>query len=159
MTLSRLHIRFPTCVVVPLGLDINLCVGTLWVSIVYRFLDLESTCDYVILISCSGLETISSARWEWAILVPHGLVVVLFHSYHLRSIQGHCVWSFPCWHLSSFYSWIILMDGYICDVCYIFYDGCYVLYDGCYSFMMMNVPCMVDGFIYFIALVSWIRWG
>ena len=25
------------------------------------------------------------------------------------------------------------------------------------SFMMMDVSCMVDGFIYFIALVSWIR--
>ena len=29
MTLSRLHSRFPTCVfVVPLDLDVSLCVGT-----------------------------------------------------------------------------------------------------------------------------------
>ena len=27
------------------------------------------------------------------------------------------------------------------------------------SFTMMDVPCMMDGFNYFIALVSWIREG
>ena len=27
------------------------------------------------------------------------------------------------------------------------------------SFTMLDVPCTVDGFIYFITLVSWIRGG
>ena len=52
MTLSRLHIRFPTCFVVPLGLDVNLCVGTLWVSILLGFLDIGEylwLCDFDIL--------------------------------------------------------------------------------------------------------------
>ena len=41
----------------------------------------------------------------------------------------------------------------------VFYDVWLSFMMDAISFMMMDVSCMVDGFIYFIALVSWIRWG
>ena len=37
----------------------------------------------------------------------------------------------------------------------VFYDGWLSFMMDVISFMMMDVSCMVDGFIYFIALVSW----
>ena len=39
----------------------------------------------------------------------------------------------------------------------VFYDEWLSLMIVVIFFMMMDVSCMVDGFIYFIALVSWIR--
>ena len=53
--------------VLPLGLDVILYVGTFELVYFIGFLDFVSTCDFVICYHVVGLETISSARWEWAI--------------------------------------------------------------------------------------------
>ena len=71
----------------------------------------------------------------------------------LRSVRSHCGWSIPCWHSFSFFSWITMMDGYI------LWWMLYLLWWMLYLYWWMDVSYMVDGFIYFIILVSWIRRG
>ena len=54
-------------------------------------------------------------------------------------------------HLHSFHGSLWWMVIFVMDVISSMMDFI--------SFMMMDVSCMVDGFIYFIALISWIRCG
>ncbi len=94
MTLSRLYSRFLRVSLWCLWVQMSICVlepveleyfQDSWTQRVFVLCDL---------VSQLGLETISLARWEWTIQVPCGRVVVLFHSYHLRSVCCYHVWSF-----------------------------------------------------------------
>ena len=139
MTLSFLHIRFPTCVVVPLGLDVDLCVGTLWASILLGFLDTREylwLCDLFILFG----------TWDYLLsLVGVG---------HLGSTwSGGSAFSLLPWleHSLLAFTFIMFIDHYD--------RWLYLLRWMLYLYSWMDVSCMVDGFIYFIVLVSWIWRG
>ena len=135
MTLSRLHIRFPTCVVVPLGLDVDLCIETLWVSILYRIPRLWEYLWFCDLISCFG-------TWDYLLSVV-GVGHLgstrsggsAFYSYHwdpsVVIVVGASLSTFP--FILSMYHY----DGWL----YFMMDG-YIMYGG--WFHLFYCTCIMD---------------
>ena len=145
MTLAHLHSRF-LCVLCAFR---SRCQSMLEPLSQYTFRSSWTQrvlvlCD---LISSLGLETISSAWWEWAIQVPRGLVVVLFTltiEIHLQS-----PWlELPCLRILLFY--LVSFDGwlyFLMDV-YIFHGGCFHLF---YCTCIMDLRRML--YLYFIICI------
>ena len=139
--------HFPSCilgflrVVVPLGLDFILCVGTLWVSILLGFLDIREylwLCDFDILfgtwdylLSVVGVGHLGPTqlggtffsllpfeihlRTPWLELYLLAFIFTLFMYQYERWLHLWCMYHF-LWWMSFFYNdWMyhVIMDGFI----------------------------------------------
>ena len=152
MTLSHLHSRFPTCVLVPLGLDVNLCVGTLWVSIILGFLDIREylwLCDFSILF----------VTWDYLLsIVGVGHLGPTWSGGSAFSLLPFEMRSRTLWLELSLLALIFTLfidhcDGWLHFLCmFLLYVGCHFFYDvGC---------TMYYGWIHLLyCIVSWIREG
>ena len=156
MTLFHLHSRFPTCLCLPLGLDVT-CVLVPWVRLLSGFP--WPICWFWLLglLSYLGRETISSAWWEWTLYeIPWCLMVVLFTS----TIEMHwfnVMAGVPC---SAFYLIIFLctmMDGY--TYCILFYSWilkrwCNLFYS--YIFFLPFIPSnLYSGWLCILIIAKW----